>query len=187
MLLPTSKSNRQMDLLNGNDLATVILDKTSSMMTGIRPASLKNRISSILKGTNRTPATEVEHAVKSVIEIGDRQSIANLLCALEESSETRVFRWAAFAALKKAVSMSIDDTSSTILSSAELVREQRRHQGDTRIPSRAIGSTLLLKGLESEHTLILDAGVMTPENLYVALSRGSKSITVFSNTFEVPR
>ena len=64
---------------------------------------------------------------------------------------------------------------------AEVIREQRRHQGDRRIPTRAIGSTLLLKGLEADHALILDAGAMNAHNLYVALSRGAKSITVFSN------
>ena len=67
-----------------------------------------------------------------------------------------------------------------------MIREQRRHQGDRRIPQRAIGSTLLLKGLESDHSLILDAGTMTPQNLYVALSRGAKSVTIFSNKNIVP-
>jgi len=35
-----------------------------------------------------------------------------------------------------------------------------------------IGSTLLLKGLECEHAVILDVGNMGTADLYVALSRG---------------
>lgn len=59
-----------------------------------------------------------------------------------------------------------------------IFRENIRHQGEKRISSRAIGSTLLLKGLEAEHSCILDAGAMNKKDLYVALSRGAKSITI---------
>lgn len=175
-----------MDNFNGSELADKILISVSLMMTGIGRSNINKRIPTILAGRNRTPATDIELAVKSVIESGDRDSIASLLSSLELCPDTRVFRKGAFSALKYAVSLSISDPSKTIKQSAEVIREQRRHQGDRRIPQRAIGSTLLLKGLESEHSLILDAGAMTPQNLYVALSRGAKSVTVFSNKNVVP-
>lgn len=175
-----------MDDFNGSELADKILGSVSLMMTGVGRSNINKRIPTILAGRNRTPATEIELAVKSVIEIGDRDSIANLLSTLELCPDTRIFRKGAFSALKNSVSLSISDPSKTIMMSAEIIREQRRHQGDRRIPQRAIGSTLLLKGLESEHSLILDAGAMTPQNLYVALSRGAKSVTVFSKKNIVP-
>lgn len=176
----------QMDHFNGSELADKILISVSLMMTGVGRSNINKRIPTILGGRNRTPATDIELAVKSVIESGGRDSIARLLSSLELCPDTRVFRKGAFSALKNAVSLSISDPSKTIKKSAEVIREQRRHQGDRRIPQRAIGSTLLLKGLEAEHSLILDAGVMTPQNLYVALSRGAKSVTVFSNKNIVP-
>lgn len=175
-----------MDRLNGYELADKILESASLMMTGIGRANINKRMPTIMAGRNRTPVTDVEQAVKSVIESSSRDSIANLLSVLELSPDTRVFRKGAFSALKNAVLLSISDPSKTVFKSAEKVREQRRHQGDRRIPLRAIGSTLLLKGLECEHSLILDAGAMTPSNLYVALSRGAKSVTVFSNNNVVP-
>lgn len=175
-----------MDNLNGSELADTILSSVSLMMTGVGRLNINKRISTILAGKNRTPATEIELAVKLVIETEGRDSIASLLSSLELCPNTRTFRKVAFSALKNAVSLSISDPSKTIMMSAEIIREQRRHQDDKRIPQRAIGSTLLLKGLESEHTLILDAGAMTPQNLYVALSRGAKSVTVFSNRNTVP-
>ena len=150
------------------------------MMTGVGKATLMQRMTTILAGRNRTPATAIELAVKVVIEQGDKNSIVNLLSTLELSSDTRVFRRGAFSVLKSAVLLSISDPTKTIVQAVEVVREQRRHQGDRRIPTRAIGSTLLLKGLEADHALILDAGAMNAHNLYVALSRGAKSITVFS-------
>lgn len=168
------------DNSNGVALANHVLTSVATMMTGVGKRNLMQRMTSILAGRNRTPATVIELAVKDVIEQGDKNSIAILLSCLELSTGTRVFRRGAFSALKNSVSLSVSDPAKTMRQAAEIIREQRRHQGDHRIPTRAIGSTLLLKGLEAGHALILDAGAMNAHNLYVALSRGAKSITIFS-------
>lgn len=169
------------DQLTGIDLARQLLTSVTTMMTGVGTEAVLKRVATILAGRNRTPETDTESAVKNVVEQGDNMSIASLLACLELSPDTRIFRRGAFSALKSAVSLSISDPSKTMKQAAEVVREQRRHQGDRRIPAIAIGSTLLLKGLEADHVLILDAGEMDVNNLYVALSRGAKSITAFSS------
>ena len=46
------------------------------------------------------------------------------------------------------------------------MREQNRLLGRP-LPKRAVGSTLLLKGLEAEIAVILDADAVDPANLYV--------------------
>ncbi len=176
----------QIDNLRGEELANHVLTAASLMMTGVGKANVLKRMPTILAGRNRTPATPIELAVKDVMESSDKISVGNLLGCLEVSPDTRLFRRGAFTALKNAVSLSVSDPTKTTKQAAEIVREQRRHQGDRRIPSRAIGSTLLLKGLEADHCLILDVGTMNVQNLYVALSRGAKSITVFSNSNTLP-
>lgn len=176
----------QIDSLRGEELANHVLKATSLMMTGVGKAKVLKRMPTILAGRNRTPATPIELAVKDVIESSDKNSVGNLLSCLEVSPDTRLFRRGGFSALKSAVSLSVSDPTKTIRQAAEIVREQRRHQGDRRIPTRAIGSTLLLKGLEADHSLILDAGAMNSQNLYVALSRGAKTITVFSSSNILP-
>jgi DNA helicase IV len=42
--------------------------------------------------------------------------------------------------------------------------------------------TLLLKGLEAEVAVVLNAGNLDARNLYVAMTRGSKALTVCSQT-----
>jgi DNA helicase-2/ATP-dependent DNA helicase PcrA len=185
-LADVTRAAQELDNLDGEELANHLLTSVSSMMTGVGRANVINRMPTILAGRNRTPPSPVELAVKGVIESGAKSSIEDVLNSLEESPNTRVFRRGAFSALKSAVSLSISDPTKTIKQAAEVVREQRRHMGDRRIPSRAIGSTLLLKGLESDHSLILDAGAMNSHNLYVALSRGAKTVTVFSASNVVP-
>jgi hypothetical protein len=57
------------------------------------------------------------------------------------------------------------------------MREQNRLLGRL-LPRRAVGSTLLLKGLEAEVSVILNADEMNARNLYVAITRGSKRLVV---------
>ena len=61
------------------------------------------------------------------------------------------------------------------------MREQNRLLGRP-LPRRAVGSTLLLKGLEAEVAVILNADDLDARNFYVAMTRGSKHIVVCSRT-----
>jgi DNA helicase-2/ATP-dependent DNA helicase PcrA len=61
------------------------------------------------------------------------------------------------------------------------MREENRLIGRP-LPKRAVGSTLLLKGLEAEVAVVLNAGVLDARNLYVAMTRGSKALIVCSPT-----
>lgn len=61
------------------------------------------------------------------------------------------------------------------------MREQNRLVGRP-LPRRAVGSTLLLKGLEAEVHVILNASALDARNLYVAMTRGSKLLTVCSSS-----
>lgn len=55
---------------------------------------------------------------------------------------------------------------------------KRKNIGIVR-PSRAIGSTLLLKGLEFEYSIVLYDSSFTHKDLYVALTRASKKVYLF--------
>lgn len=168
------------DKMQGVQLVEQLLTAIAKMMTGVDRARLLQRLQSILAERNRTPAVPVELAAKTVAEQGSRESINELLIQLDNKHDSKVFRRGAFSALKNTIAISISEPTKSMSEVAKIVREKRRHSGDKRIPKLAIGSTLLLKGLEADHILILDAGTMDANNLYVALSRGAKSITVFS-------
>jgi DNA helicase IV len=45
-----------------------------------------------------------------------------------------------------------------------------------------VGSTLLLKGLEADISVVLNAGALNARNLYVAMTRGSRRVLVCSPT-----
>ena len=59
-----------------------------------------------------------------------------------------------------------------------------RHLG-RRIPRRSIGSTLLVKGLEVDHVIIVEYDGMSKEDWYVALTRATQSIIVLSKSASI--
>ena len=69
----------------------------------------------------------------------------------------------------------------TLLDAVLQAREQNRHLGRP-VSRRAVGSTLLLKGLEADVAVILHPELMNVQNLYVALTRGARRLIVCSET-----
>ncbi len=59
------------------------------------------------------------------------------------------------------------------------IREQSRLIGRP-LARRSVGSTLLLKGLEADISVVLNAGALNARNLYVAMTRGSRRVLVCS-------
>ena len=137
---------------------------------------------SILANTNRKAPSTLETALADYVTEKEIEKLKDLLIQIKDSSDVRVYRVAAFKAFEYAVDLVLSDQSLTLKEAMESARERTRQRGDGRVPHTAIGSTLLLKGLETDHCLILDAGQMNHQNLYVALSRGAKSVTVGSTT-----
>ena len=77
------------------------------------------------------------------------------------------------------------DTS--FIEAAKRVREQQRILGRL-LPKKSVGSPLLLKGLEGDVAVILDASdfdrdpAKNRKNLYVAMTRGSRKLVMCSST-----
>lgn len=63
---------------------------------------------------------------------------------------------------------------------AWIMRDKGRVWGRT-VDRRTVSRTLLIKGLEFDHAIVLNADELDAKELYVALTRGSKSLTVFSS------
>lgn len=170
----------QFDGLTGTELLIAVIEMASCLMTAVNGRNLERRVETILANRNRTPPTEIESAGVNLVAMSSRTSILDLIQRLANNPQSRVYRWDAYNALIDALRLAINSPDKTMHDSAAVIREQRRHRGDKRLPVCAIGSTLLLKGLEAEHVVILNADRMNRQHLYVALSRASKSITVFS-------
>ena len=67
----------------------------------------------------------------------------------------------------------------SLLQTAWQVRSKTSIVG-RRLERRTVSRTLLIKGLEFDHAIVLDADTLNAKELYVALTRGARSLTVLS-------
>lgn len=176
----------RLDVELGDQLATSVIDIFGVLATGMGASSWIPRIRTLLAGRNRSTPNETEAAIVSFIQSKTAANFLAVMNAVEADNNIRVYRRAAFRTLNSAVNSVVCEPSLSFKQGMERARESLRQRGDTRIPNLAIGSTLLLKGLEADHSLIIDVSNMNSQNLYVALSRGAKTISIASSTKTLP-
>jgi len=156
------------------------LDFAGQVMTEVDIAGLGKRLQSLQAGTARNPADGVETACLRFAQDDGYSTVNGVLRALAGSSR-RTFRHHLLAAMFDALSRILHRPGMSLVEATVAAREQRRVLGRA-LPSRAVGSTLLLKGLESEHAMVLNADDMNARHFYVAVSRASHSLTIFSGS-----
>jgi DNA helicase-2/ATP-dependent DNA helicase PcrA len=103
-----------------------------------------------------------------------------LLVEIGKEGGVRTHRPAVVRACIKALQLCGGTDGLSFYDAAIRMREQNRLVGRP-MPRRAVGSTLLLKGLEAEVAVVLNADALDSRNLYVAITRGSKALTVCSS------
>jgi hypothetical protein len=83
------------------------------------------------------------------------------------------------AAMRAAVRTKCTRPSCTLADAIWEVQNRIRHAGRL-TNKKSIGSTLLVKGLEFNHAIIIHTEKMTRKDWYVALTRATKSTTILS-------
>ncbi|WP_343528593.1 UvrD-helicase domain-containing protein [Sphingomonas sp.] len=164
------------------DRLYAVLRFAGSVMSGI-DETLASRLDQIIAGT-ATPENDAEHAFLVALRNVTYGNLARVLESWSKESSRNVYRPDLLNVMIDGMRRTTEDGD---LKAAVLeVREAKRSKGRD-VPTMGIGSTLLLKGLEAERVVVLDAGSLNACNAYVALSRASKSITVISSRSVIGR
>lgn len=153
-----------------------IEDCTSGAGTFIRPL-LNTRIRPSSKNA------KLKLMIQSILhEIRDSESTSSILLLLKAAPsipDVRVARLDLWEEMKRTLSLYQSGKYPNLKEAAIFSRNQTRALG-RRVDYRTISRTLLVKGLEFDHVLLIVDGRMTKENIYVALTRGTRSLTVAS-------
>ncbi len=151
----------------------MIAQFADNVMTNVGANDLLRRVDTIMRGAARREPNDVERAAVTFQNDRTHRRVFELLVEINKDAGVRVYRPPVFRACLRALELCCGPDGSTFQDAAIRMREQNRVLGRT-LPRRAVGSTLLLKGLEAEVVVILDADNLNARNLYVALTRGSK-------------
>lgn len=162
---------------HAEDALEKLVNFASTMMTNVGPSELLSRVSSLERGRARKAESSVERAARNFLKERSANAAIDLLVEIGKDSGVRTYRPAVMRACTKALQACRQNETAGFYDAAVCVREQNRLLGRS-LPKRAVGSTLLLKGLEAEVSVILDADDLDARNLYVAMTRGSCRLVV---------
>lgn len=157
----------------------VVVEFARSLMTGVSKKPLLKRLDTIKVKRNTKPPTFIEAVGLRLAEAPSYKAVEDLLDALRGQHGARLFRPSLLRLTMQSLRMVSQGMAPTLFVAAKESRERNRHFSSG-LSDISIGSTLLLKGLEAENVAIVNADKTSAENLYVALTRGSKKVLVRS-------
>jgi hypothetical protein len=152
-----------------------------SVMRNVGAADFLLRVSALQRGTARTEPTEAEGSALAFVRDPSHRRAVDVLVEIGKQGGVTPHRPAVLRACIKALQLCEGTEGLAFKDAAVRVREQNRLVGRP-LPKRAVGSTLLLKGLEAEAAVILNADALDARNLYVAMTRGSQRLIVCSGS-----
>jgi superfamily I DNA/RNA helicase len=159
------------------DALQQVVDFASSVMTNVGAANFLGRIAVLERGTQRNAASDAEVAALQFKSNPSPANAVNLLVEIGKQSGVRPHRPVVLRACIKALQSCDGTEENSFLNSVVRAREQNRLVGRP-LPRRAVGSTLLLKGLEADVAVILDASDLDAKNLYVAMTRAARRLVI---------
>lgn len=171
---------RNFDLASSNSL-NALIDFAEEVMTNVGGADLLRRVDIHRRGTARNPPTDAEAAAMRFHAAPSNRGAIEVLVEIGKQAGVRSHRPIVLQACIKTLKSCEDHDRQALHDAAIRAREQYRALGRT-LPKRAVGSTLLLKGLEAEVAVILNPSALNRANLYVAMTRGSDTLVICSRT-----
>lgn len=180
---------RDMDSLSGVRRPVRIIKFAKSCMTGLSPhvgnlgeAFNSGRLPSVSRIRDEHKRIIAEALIISST-TNNHEHIMSILSLLEKLPETRIFRDELWYEAKKTLREFIKEDGKSLYAVAWKTRNKARFT-DRDHGRHVVSRTLLIKGLEFDHALIPDAGDFTgrdaAKQFYVAVTRGSRSLTVLS-------
>lgn len=157
--------------------ADALIDFAGSTLTGVGAAQLKQRVATLLAGRSQKSPTEAENAAVLFAGNPTPKSALDFLVEINRQSGVSQLRPAILRACIQALNAC--RSPAEFHEMAVRAREQSRMLGRA-LPNRAVGSTLLLKGLEADVAIVLDTDTLDSRNLYVAMTRGSRRLVICS-------
>jgi hypothetical protein len=171
------------ELMTGPDRAKAVIDFASKCMTKVSSElkSSYNQFSSgkIPKISRYKKHLEVIGALINVAANDDLSLVVSALHLISQIDGRVLFRRELWYEMLRSIQAYQADGLDSLQDAAWHIRDQARIFG-RKVEHRTVSRTLLIKGLEFDHAIVLDADKLDLKNLYVAMTRGSKSLTVLS-------
>ncbi len=176
--------------VTGFERAIAVIDFAKSCMTQISTdlARVHNAFSKTkTPDPTKYKKSDVQRSIRALNAIISSNEIHRVREAFQEISTidgARIYRRELWREMQSTLAAYDLTGSENLRDTAWRVRYRTRIIG-RKSEARVVSRTLLIKGLEYDHAIVLDADNLDAKNLYVAMTRGRKSLTVLSATREL--
>ncbi len=169
------------DASAGWDRLIALLDFACECKTGTNRTAMKKAVKSHIQGGRQGQKAfqDLFPFTDRVIETGSRESMLELLRAIDTRTKTSLYRREMFFAMQAAMRLNADDPNKPLTDRVWEVQNCIRHIG-RKFGRSSVGSILLVKGLEFDHSVIVHQPTMSNKDWYVALTRATKSIRILA-------
>lgn len=163
------------------DVLSAVADFAENLMSAFSASDLVRSVASYRAGTLGRALSDIEQTAVKFEETPSLKGVSDLLYAINRAGGVRCYRPAVLAAAQRALQLAASPAGPSFRDATVTTREQSRLVGRP-LARRSVGSTLLLKGLEADISVVLNAGALNARNLYVAMTRGARRVLVCSPT-----
>lgn len=163
------------------DVLSTVADFAENLMSAFSAGDLMRSVASARAGTLGRALSDIEQTAVKFEETPSLTGVSDLLYAINRAGGVRCYRPAVLAAAQRALQLAASPAGPSFRDATVTIREQSRLVGRP-LARRSVGSTLLLKGLEADISVVLNAGSLNARNLYVAMTRGARRVMVCSPT-----
>lgn len=129
-----------------------------------------------LSGIRKYP--ELKKMIEEYLQTCELEKIKKIICEIFKINH-KMFRRELINDLWRSIELYLTNNYSTLTEAAWQIRNNAKFSRKIRY-KKTISRTLLIKGMEFDHVLILDADGLDMKNFYVAITRGQKTLTIIS-------
>ena len=176
----SSGSNRALALI---DVAAVCMSNTTAPLKSARSRFARGDQARLSAGAANREALS---ALNAVVTTGGPIDMLAALDQIGKLPKVKAYRHEFLRELRRTFRYANQNPDVTLPAAAWRVREITRRRGRPPM-DRTVTRPLLVKGLEVDHAVLLDAGSFSdPRDLYVSLTRGSRSLTLIGTPKALP-
>ncbi len=139
------------------------------------------------KETKATRSPEILEVANRYLATGSCKDMLVLIGLIRDRAEVTTYRRDLLNRMIGVLRTHEENPGVTLIEAANRYQREFRYSGRPIRHNKLIGTTLLVKGLEYDHAIVLEAETMDVKDLYVALTRGSKTVTIIAIANTIPQ
>lgn len=159
-------------------LLDFLAEGTSNTSRYLRPARHRYEQGQLATARSDSVHRPAVDALNAVAHTSEPEQILYAIDTVLRLPDVYMHRRELIREMRRTLRYKADNPGDSFEDAAWRVRDVTRRAG-RRLPRLIVGRSFLVKGLEFDHVVVLDADVLTtPQQMYVAITRGARSLTL---------